>query len=83
MVDLPQPDSPTSPRVSWRLHLQGHAGDRRHVPDRAAEHAAADREVLDEVGGDEQRAVADVTGAVAASTPVVRRPRSLGRLSAP
>ena len=36
------------------VDLEGHAGHRRHVADGAAEHAAADREVLDEVGCSQQ-----------------------------
>ena len=37
------------------LDLERHPGDRRHEAHRAAEHAAADREVLDQVGRHEQR----------------------------
>ena len=58
VVDLPQPDSPTRPRVSPRLTCERHAGHGGHDPDGAPEHAAADREVLDEVGRDQQRALA-------------------------
>ena len=75
VVDLPHPDSPTSPSVSRRFTVEGDAGHGGHRADRASEDAAPDREVLDEVGGDQQRLVA-VHGRGA------RRGRHLGHASA-
>ena len=47
-VDLPQPDSPTSPSVSPALHVERHAVDRVHrCATLAPHHGRPDREVLD------------------------------------
>ena len=49
VVDLPQPDSPTSPSVSPRLDREADAGTRPGPRRPASEQAGADREVLDQV----------------------------------
>ena len=50
VVDLPQPDSPTRPSVSPRCDVEATRRTRPAPwPTVAAEHAAADREVLDQV----------------------------------
>ena len=55
-VDLPEPDSPTSPRVPPGLDREVDAVDGAHVADRAPQHAAADREVLGDAGPRQERA---------------------------
>ena len=42
VVDLPQPDSPTTPEGLALAELQRDAGHRGDVPDGAAEHARPD-----------------------------------------
>ena len=50
MVDLPQPDSPTTPSVSPLCQREGDAVDRVDAADLLLEHdAAGDREVLDQI----------------------------------
>jgi hypothetical protein len=55
VVDLPQPDSPTSPKLVARVHGQVDAVDRldgAHLP--AEGEAAHDREVLGQLLGDQE-----------------------------
>ena len=55
-VDLPQPDSPTSPSVSPSLRVRLTPSTARTRADLAVDHdARLDREVLDEVGHLQQR----------------------------
>ena len=55
IVDLPQPDSPTTPSVSPFLHRERHAVDGLHGRDFLLEDdPARDREVLLQVLDDEQ-----------------------------
>ena len=74
VVDLPQPDSPTTPRVSPGVEGEAHAADGLDVADRAAQQPAApDREVHDEVADVEQMSARSTarSRAVAGSTLVV------------
>ena len=58
-VDLPQPDSPTSPSVSPSLEREADAVDGAHpVRPRGRRRSPLDREVLDEVGHLQQRIAA-------------------------
>ena len=56
-VDLPQPDSPTSPSVSPLPTREADAVDGMHGADAPAQDAAAHRVMLDEVGDLEQGAL--------------------------
>ena len=56
VVDLPQPDSPTRPRVSPVEDVEGDVADRVDLADPAADQpAATDREVLDQVAHRQHR----------------------------
>ena len=55
-VDLPDPDSPTSPSVPPVLDDEVDAVDRAHVADGAPQDAAVDREVLDQAASLDDRA---------------------------
>ena len=55
VVDLPQPDLPTSPRVSPGSMVKIDAVDRVHAAGLTAEQAAGDRKFLGQVPDPEQR----------------------------
>ena len=54
-VDLPQPLSPTRPRVSPCADVEGDAVDRVHLPDGALQQPLLDREMLDQPPDREER----------------------------
>ena len=82
MVDLPQPDSPTSPSVSPGSRSKRHVADGLDLADPAPDDApAADREVLDQVVDLEERVAGAVLRSSAASRVAwVMRARSAASL---
>ena len=54
VVDLPQPDSPTSPSVSPRCDGEATAVHRVDAPDLARQQAALDGKMLDEIADAQQ-----------------------------
>ena len=79
MVDLPQPDSPTRPRVSPRSTLERHADDGLDRRRACAGGPAADRELLDQIGGLQQDGT--VGGHLYATDSVAGAARALARRS--
>ena len=63
MVDLPQPDSPTMPRVSPVVDVERHPVHRLDDAAVAAEEAALEREVLGQVPDGEEQTAHNLTSA--------------------
>ena len=61
-VVLPQPDSPTRPKISPRADVEADVVDRLDVADVAAQEAADDRVVLDEVRRSRRAGVVGASG---------------------
>ena len=81
VVDLPQPDSPTSPSVSPGCDVERNAVDRVHAPDLARQKPAVNRKLLLETSDAQQRLAHDAAPRAAPRWQAMRCPGAISRSS--